>query len=99
MEKLKIGKPAVIAVFAAICLAAIIITVSFVAKERREEPLLWVLHSYGNNVALYNGDNVVEVYGTVVLDALPEEDKRQLDAGLAFHTKREAVSALEDYDG
>lgn len=99
MTRNRIKKSTVIAVCVAICLGAVIIAISFVAKEHKEEPLSWVLHSYGNNVALYNGNSVVEVYGTIVLDSLPEEDKRQLDAGIAFHTRREAVNAIEDYDG
>ena len=80
-------------------IALIIVTLGHTAKYRKgnEEP--WVLQSYGNSVALYNGDEIVEVYGTIVLDTLPEEDKRMLDNGLSFLTKEEAVSAIEDYDG
>ena len=99
MEKNKNAKIALIAVCAAISVAILIITASFVVKDRTQDPEPWVLHSYGNNVALYNGDKVVEVYGTIMLDTLPEEDKRQLDAGIAFQTKEEAVNAIEDYDG
>lgn len=83
----------------AVAIALIIVTLGLTAKYRKgnEEP--WVLQSYGNSVALYNGDEIVEVYGTIVLDTLPEEDKRMLDNGLSFLTKEEAVSAIEDYDG
>jgi hypothetical protein len=58
-----------------------------------------VLHSYGNNVALYNGEKIVEVYGSIMLDTLPEEDRRLLDNGIVFTTKKEALSAIEDFDG
>ena len=78
---------------------AIIITGGFVIKNQIDEPEQWVLHSYGNNVALYKGDEIVEVYGSIALDILPEEDKRMLDNGIAFNTKEEALSAMEDYDG
>lgn len=82
-----------------IALAAIITALGFVAKSQNDEPEMWVLHSYGNNVALYNGDRIIEVYGGIVLDTLPEEDKRLLDNGIAFASREEAVSAIEDYDG
>ena len=83
----------------AICLAVIIITISYALKTKTEEPLPWVLHSYGNNVALYNGEKIIEVYGSIMLDTLPPEDRRLLDNGIIFTTKAEAVLAIEDYDG
>ena len=85
--------------FITVCIASLIITVSIVIKTKLNEPNPWVLHSYGNNVALYNGENVIEVYGTIMLDTLPETDRRLLDNGIAFQTRKEAVNALEDYDG
>ncbi len=76
-------------------------TLVFALSSRKQtkntEP--WVLQSYGNNVALYNGENVIEVYGAIMLDTLPEADKRMLDNGISFLTKEEAVMAIEDYDG
>lgn len=82
-----------------ICAIIILITIGYALKLKSKNPLPWVLHSYGNNVALYNGDKIVEVYGSIMLDTLPEEDKRLLDNGIIFSTKQEAVSAIEDYDG
>lgn len=80
-------------------LASIIVTLGFVISNKKQNPVPWVLHSYGNNVALYNGDEIVEVYGAIMLDTLPEDDKRQLDNGIVFTTREEAVNAIEDYDG
>ena len=82
-----------------ICITVFLVTLGFVIKNRKEHPKTWVLHSYGNNVALYNGDKIIEVYGSIMLDTLPEEDRRLLDNGIIFSTKQEAVSAIEDYDG
>ncbi|MGI6280047.1 MAG: hypothetical protein ACOYJS_05755, partial [Acutalibacteraceae bacterium] len=82
-----------------IAVSAIIITCGFVAAARKKESKPWVLHSYGNNIALFNGDEIVEVYGSITVDMLPAEDKRLLDNGIAFITKEEALRALEDYDG
>ena len=82
-----------------ICITVFLVTVGFVIKNRKEHPKTWVLHSYGNNVALYNGENIIEVYGSINLNNLTEEDKRLLDNGIVFSTKEEAQSAIEDYDG
>ena len=79
--------------------SAILIAVGFAIKNKQDNPDLWVLHSYGNNVALYNGENIIEVYGTIALDTLPESDKRLLDNGIVFQSREEAQSAIEDYDG
>ncbi|MBE6750079.1 MAG: hypothetical protein E7560_02830 [Ruminococcaceae bacterium] len=99
MERVNLKKLGILAILVTVCLCAIIITLSYVFKAATPEEEVWVLHSYGNNVALYNGEDVVEVYGTILLDTLPEADKRQLENGIAFPTKAEAVLAIEDYDG
>ena len=80
-------------------LSLIIITFGYAYQDHSitEEP--WILQSYGNSVALFKDSEVVEVYGEIVLDTLPEEDKKLLDNGISFLTKEEAVSAIEDYDG
>ncbi len=82
-----------------IAISLILVTLGFAFGEHQPKSKMWILQSYGNNVALYNGDEVIEVYGAIMLDTLPEEDKRQLDNGISFLTKEEARSAIEDYDG
>lgn len=82
-----------------IAFSLILITLGYAFGERNVKSHHWVLQSYGNNVALYNGDDVIEVYGSIMLDTLPEEDKRQLDNGISFLTKEEARTAIEDFDG
>ena len=84
---------------ASIAVSLILITLGFAVGERNVKDEPWVLQSYGNNIALYNGKNVIEVYGSIMLDTLPEEDKRQLDNGILFLTKEEARTAIEDFDG
>lgn len=83
----------------ATALSVTLAAIGMALKNHADEPERWVLHSYGNNVALYNGDRIIEVYGSIVLDTLPEEDKRLLDNGIAFESKKEAVNAIEDFDG
>lgn len=86
-------------IFVAVSIIAVILATSAVLKTKKENPETWILHSYGNNVALYNGEEIVEVYGSISLDTLPEEDKKLLDNGIHFTTKDEALIAIEDYDG
>ena len=82
-----------------VAIALILATLGIVFGERKPNQEPWVLQSYGNNVALFNGEKIIEVYGAIMLDTLPEEDKRLLDNGISFQTKQEAVRAIEDYDG
>ena len=71
----------------------------FAAADTDYEPTGWVLKAYGNSVALYNGDEIKAIYGEVELDTLPPEDVRMLESGIAFPTRAEAETAIEDYDG
>ncbi len=82
-----------------LAISIVLITLGIAIKSNKKNPEPWILQSYGNNVALYNGEEVVEVYGAIVLDNLPDEDKRLLDSGISFLTKEEAKTAIEDYDG
>lgn len=88
-----------VTVFLLISIIAIIVAVMAVVKTRKENPNGWALYSYGNNVALYNGEEIVEVYGSISIDNLTDEDKKMLENGIHFTTKDEAITAIEDYDG
>ena len=89
----------IIILIISLSVSVILVAIGFAVKNKVDNPDLWVLHSYGNNVALYNGEDIIEVYGTISLDTLPESDKRLLDNGIIFHSREEAQSAIEDYDG
>lgn len=90
-----------IAASIAITAAAVIVLLvaGFAAADPDYEPTGWVLKAYGNSVALYNGDEIKAIYGEVELDTLPPEDVRMLESGIAFPTRAEAETAIEDYDG
>ena len=90
-----------IAAAIAITAAAVIVLLvaGFAAAGTDYEPTGWVLKAYGNSVALYNGDEIKAIYGEVELDTLPPEDVRMLESGIAFPTRAEAETAIEDYDG
>lgn len=99
MEALKKKNTIIIALVVTAAVVIVLIVAGFSAKDKDYEPSSWVLKSYGNSVALYNGNNIDTVFGEIVLDTLPEEDIRLLDNGIAFPTKKEAMQAVEDYDG
>lgn len=99
MEKFNQKVLSISIIVVAVAISFILITLGFAVSEHNPKEESWVLQSYGNNVALFNGEEVIEVYGAIILDTLPEEDKRLLDNGISFLTKEEAVMAIEDYDG
>ena len=46
-----------------------------------------------------DGGEIKTIFGEVELDTLPPEDVRMLESGIAFPTRAEAETAIEDYDG
>ena len=100
MEKNKSLTLAIAAIVISVSIAIVIITGGIAVRSTQtNDDGQWIIRSYGNNVALYNGEQVIEVYGAISLDTLPDSDKKLLDNGIVFPTREEAVSALEDYDG
>ena len=99
MEKKKKLTISVITLSVMLCLGVLIATIIYAADCKKENPQPWVLQAYGNNVALFNGDKVVEVYGSIAIDTLPEAEIKMLKNGIAFQPKSEALTAIEDFDG
>ncbi len=80
-------------------LLVLIFASSFAVKTQTENTDNWIIRSHENTVVLLNNGEVVEVFGDISVDTLPNEDRAHLEKGIAFLTKDEALSALEDYDG
>lgn len=99
MEKVKERNLIIYMLVITFCLSLVFLSIGFALKENSKTSDNWHLASYGNSVALFNGDEIVEVYGAISLDSLPEADKELLRNGIAFHSKEEARMAIEDYDG
>lgn len=95
----KVKKTLEIIIITVACAAVIIlVTCGFAAKNNRSGDKKWLLKTYGKNVALYYGSDVVTVYDTIEIETLPESDIKMLDNGIAFPTKEEALTTIEDYD-
>lgn len=98
MEKSK-EKSLIICMLVITLAIIILLTVTgFAAGNKDYEPSGWILKSYGNTVALYNHNEIDTVFGEIAVDALPPDDIRMLENGIAFPTREEAVSAIEDYE-
>ena len=99
MQKIINKKSFTLGIILAVFLLAIITASALSVKCKQENPESWILQSYENTVVLLNNGEVVEVFGNISLDTLPQEDLKHLENGIAFLTKEEAMLAIEDYDG
>lgn len=99
MQKIMNKKYLFLGIFLGLLLLGIIAVSSLVFKTKTENPQEWIIRSYENTVVLMNNGEVVEVFGDIIIDTLPTEDKKHLENGISFLTKDEAILALEDYDG
>ncbi|MBQ8203154.1 MAG: hypothetical protein IJZ75_02620 [Clostridia bacterium] len=63
-----------------------------------EDKYTYTLKSYRNCVALYENQEIVEIYDEIVLSNLPPSDRNNFDKGIVFESKTDAHIALEDYD-
>ena len=99
MKRIMDKKYFFIGLFLGIFVITIIFTSLFVTRTNKTTEDNWVLRSYEDTVVLMNNGEVVEVFGNIVLDTLPNEDLKHLENGIPFLTKDEALMAIEDYDG
>lgn len=99
MSKIYDKKYFIIGIALGLFIITIIVTCIFAANQQTGTDDSWVLRSYDNTVVLMNNGEVVEVFGDIVLDTLPNEDIKHLESGIPFLTKDEALMAIEDYDG
>ncbi len=99
LQKISNKKMLILGITLGIFLIAIITACALSLKCKQENPDSWILQSYENTVVLMNNGEVVEVFGDISLDTLPQEDLKHLESGISFLTKEEALLAIEDYDG
>ncbi len=99
MAKVQNKKYMILGIILGVFLLIIVAASSFAVKTQNENTDNWVIRSHENTVVLLNNGEVVEVFGDISVDTLPNEDKQHLEKGIYFLTKDEALTALEDYDG
>ncbi len=87
--------------FLIICLSFIALFMFFFKTPKNtktEKSNIYTLKSYRNCVALYENQEIVEIYNEIVLNNLPPTDRQILEKGINFNSKTDVQSALEDYD-
>ena len=84
MQKVIDKKYLFLGLFLALLLSGIIIVCSLVLQTKTDNPQEWIIRSYENTVVLMNNGEVVEVFGNIVVDTLPDEDKKHLESGISF---------------
>ena len=58
----------------------------------------YTIKSYKNTVALYHGDEIIEIYNNIVLNTLPPEDIKNFNSGIPVYTPAQAELYLEDFE-
>ena len=58
----------------------------------------YTLKSYKNTVALYQNNQLVKTYDSIVLNTLPEKDIQNFNNGISVTTPTQAEIYLEDFD-
>ncbi len=100
MIKVSDKKIIIISVILAFLLLTLFVTCSYaIETEDENSNNNWVIKSFDNTVVLLNDGEIIEVFGDIAVENLPNEDKNHLKNGISFLTKDEALLALEDYDG
>lgn len=85
------------------CIAVLTLTLTaviiFKASPKKTDADNYCLKSYKNTVALYNGEEIIQIYNNIVLNTLPEQDVINFNNGIAVATPAQAEIILEDFDG
>ncbi len=80
---------------------AVFVTILHCVNNRKEieKNVEYTLKSYKNTIALYSGDDIVEIYNNIVLNTLPEADIQSFNKGVSISSPAQAEIFLENYDG
>lgn len=60
--------------------------------------LHFTLAAWGNNIALYDDGEIIEVYEDILLSALPPADRTALNEGIEITSFEQLSSLLEDFE-
>ena len=78
---------------------AVVLLILTGLRFERMEQQPYTLKAYNNTVALYKGEEILEVYDGIVLNTLPITDRNALSKGIDFQSRSEAELSVENYDG
>ena len=63
------------------------------------EKLHFTLSLYGGHPALFDRDDLLEVYDDIPVNSLPPADRTSLEDGIEINSFEELYTLLEDFDG
>ncbi len=58
----------------------------------------YTLKAYKNTVALYNGEEIIDVYDNIVLNTLPNNDVSKFKSGISVASPSQAEIYLQDFE-
>lgn len=79
-------------------LTTILILIAY-RNESENNISSYTLKEYNGAVALFKGDEVINVYDGVILSTLPRSDRQMFTNGITIKSPDEAQNIIEDYDG
>lgn len=88
-------------VIGTLCMTVFVIIASVIsvfADNKKEENDL-ILKEYNGSVALFQNDEIKEIYDEIVISVLPDSDKEILKSGIVIESEEQLASIIEDYDG
>lgn len=68
------------------------------ASNPKNDAADYTLKSYKNTVALYDGQEIIEIYSEIVLNTLPEKDIQIFEKGISFSSPSQAENYLLDFE-
>ena len=80
-----------------VCIFALVLHI-FKGSNKNPTDTVYTLKSYRNTVALYQNENLIEIFDSVVLNTLPQKDVQNFNNGIVFDTKEQAEIFLEDFE-
>ena len=86
--------------FPTLFFALTFILIAFYTKNNAQKPKdkKYIIKSYKNTIALYNNDEIVEIYDSIVLNTLPQNDIKKFNDGITVSTQAQAEKYLENFD-
>lgn len=76
-----------------------IITLNIISdRQGNEKATHYTLKSYKNTVALYEGEKILKIYDSIVLNTLPQKDILNFNKGIFVKTQQQAEKYIEDFE-
>ena len=93
-------KKRLIIVFSAVFITLFSVIASYISVfANNKDNMDMVLREYNGSVALYKGNEIIEIYDEIVIGVLPDTDRKLLKEGIVIENEEQLSRIIEDYDG